>query len=227
MLDEGAAANEAYLHRIIKDPHTHQTRVASAKRNLAFTPAGITRPPTERAKQEPAQTGRGNGPRTVKGLTGSEKGVDKAKRPKLSPAPPQICTKSRTVCHYYSTTTTDPCCCQQCKEDNREERRYIIEGFKCADVPNRGTLPRLDDAYTTVRGAQVFSAIDLTAGYHQVRLPEEDVPKTSFRTPLELFQFKVLPFRLRNAPQTFQAMMNEILSPLNEFCLHGRHLGVL
>ena len=64
-------------------------------------------------------------------------------------------------------------------------------------VPNRGTLPRIDDAYITVRGAQVFSAIDLTAGYHQVRLPEEDVPKTSFRTPLGLFQFKVLPVGLR------------------------------
>ena len=101
------------------------------------------------------------------------------------------------------------------------ELRLVVDYRKlnALTVPYRGTLPRIDDAYTTVRGAQVFSAIDLTAGYHQVRLPEEDVPKTSFRTPLGLFQFKVLPFGLRNAPQTFQAMMNEILSPLNEFCL--------
>ena len=111
--------------------------------------------------------------------------------------------------------------CLFATKKNSAELRLVVDYRKlnALIVPNRGTLPRIDDAYTTVRGAQVFSAIDLTAGYHQVRLPEEDVPKTSFPTPLGLFQFKVLPFGLRNAPQTFQAMMNEILSPLNEFCL--------
>ena len=57
-----------------------------------------------------------------------------------------------------------------------------------------------------------------------MRLPEDDVPLTSFRTPLGLFAFKVLPFGLRNAPQTFQAvmnnaMMNNVLQPLSVFCL--------
>lgn len=52
-----------------------------------------------------------------------------------------------------------------------------------------------------------------------MRLPEDDVPLTSFRTPLGLFAFKVLPFGLRNAPQTFQAVMNNVLQPLSVFCL--------
>ncbi len=77
------AAAEAYLHGIINDPRTHPTRMASAKRALAFTPAVITRLPNERAQQKPPQAGRSEGPGTVKGLTGSERGVEKAKRPKV------------------------------------------------------------------------------------------------------------------------------------------------
>ena len=82
------------------------------------------------------------------------------------------------------------------------ELRLVIDyrRLNALSEPDRGLQLRIDDAYTTVREARVFSAIDLTSGYHQIRLPEEDVPKTSFRTPLGLFQSKVLPFGLRNAP---------------------------
>ena len=65
----------------------------------------------------------------MKGLTGSDEGVDKAKRPKINPATPQTCTKNRTVCHYY-TTTGPPCHCEQCKQDYRQDSREIIEEYK-------------------------------------------------------------------------------------------------
>ena len=53
----------------------------------------------------------------------------------------------------------------------------------------------------------------MAQGYHQIRIPDEDVPKTAFRTPKGHFQFRVLSFGLTNAPATFQTAMNEMLAP--------------
>jgi hypothetical protein len=59
-----------------------------------------------------------------------------------------------------------------------------------------------------------FTSLDLTSGNYQIRITEEDVPpKTAFWTPFGLYQFKVLTFRLTNAPATFQSMMNDMLRP--------------
>ena len=80
-------------------------------------------------------------------------------------------------------------------------------------VRNRYPLPRMDDLIDQVQGSTVFSSLDLQSGYHQIRITEEDVPKTAFRTHIGLYQFKVLSFGLCNAPATFQATMNEIFAP--------------
>jgi hypothetical protein len=64
-----------------------------------------------------------------------------------------------------------------------------------------------------VAGSSYFTSLDLTSGYHQILISEEDRPKTAFRTPFGHFQFKVLIDGLTNAPATFQTVMNSILHP--------------
>ena len=80
-------------------------------------------------------------------------------------------------------------------------------------VKNRCTIPRIDDLLDAVSGAKYFTSLDLTSGYHQILISEEDRPKTAFRTPFGHFQFKVLIEGLTNAPATFQTVMNSIFAP--------------
>jgi hypothetical protein len=80
-------------------------------------------------------------------------------------------------------------------------------------VNNRCTIPRIDDLLDAVAGSLYFTSLDLTLGYHQMFISEEDRPKTAFRTPFGHFQFKVLIEGLTNAPATFQTVMNSILHP--------------
>ncbi len=81
-------------------------------------------------------------------------------------------------------------------------------------IKNRYPLPRIDDLLDAAQGAKIFSSLDLLSGYHQIRIQPEDCPKTAFRTPLGLYQWKVLSFGLTNAPATFQTVMNNVLRPV-------------
>nr|GFC04704.1 putative reverse transcriptase domain-containing protein [Tanacetum cinerariifolium] len=76
-------------------------------------------------------------------------------------------------------------------------------------VRNRYPLPRIDDLFDQLQGSSVYSKIDLRSGYHQLRVREEDIPKTAFRTRYEHNEFQVMPFGLTNAPVVFMDLMNQ------------------
>ena len=81
-------------------------------------------------------------------------------------------------------------------------------------------LPRIDETLNTLGGAQWFCTMDLASGYWQIKMKEEDKPKTAFMTRKGLFQFRVMPFGLSNAPATFQRLMDHVLRGLQwEKCL--------
>lgn len=81
-------------------------------------------------------------------------------------------------------------------------------------------MPRVDDLFDQVKGAIVFSKIDLQSGYHQIRVKEEYIPKKKIRTHHDHFEFVLFPFGLTYAPTTFVSLINNLFHPyLDKFIL--------
>ncbi|GKE83790.1 putative reverse transcriptase domain-containing protein, partial [Tanacetum coccineum] len=80
-------------------------------------------------------------------------------------------------------------------------------------VKNRYPLSRIDNLFDQLQGSRVYSKIDLRYSYHQLRVREEDIPKTAFRTCYGHYEFQVMPFGLTNAPALFMDLMNRVSKP--------------
>ena len=77
----------------------------------------------------------------------------------------------------------------------------------------RYPLPWIDDLFDQLRGARVYSKIDLRIGYHQLRVRETEIPTKVFRIRYEHFEFTMMPFRLTNALTTFMDLMHRVFQP--------------
>jgi hypothetical protein len=96
------------------------------------------------------------------------------------------------------------------KKDGSQRMCVDYRSLNDVTIKNKYLLPRIDDLFDQMRGARVFSKIDLRSGYHQMKIRPSDIPKMAFSTRYGLYEFTVMSFGLTNAPAYFMNLMNNV-----------------
>jgi hypothetical protein len=96
------------------------------------------------------------------------------------------------------------------KKDGSQRMCVDYRSLNDVTIKNKYSLPRIDDLFDQMRGARVFSKIDLRSGYHQMKIRPSDIPKMAFSTRYGLYEFTVMSFGLTNAPAYFMNLMNKV-----------------
>jgi hypothetical protein len=96
------------------------------------------------------------------------------------------------------------------KKDGTKRMCIDYRALNEVTVKNKYPLPRIEDVFDQLRGASVFSKIDLRSGYHQLRIRPTDIPKAAFITKYGLYEFMVMSFGLTNAIAYFMYLMNSV-----------------
>jgi hypothetical protein len=96
------------------------------------------------------------------------------------------------------------------KKDGSQRMCVDYKSLNDVTVKNKYMLPRIEDLFDQMRGARVFSKIDLRSDYHQMKIRPSDIPKTAFSTRYRLYEFTVMSFGLTNAPAYFMDLMNKV-----------------
>jgi hypothetical protein len=96
------------------------------------------------------------------------------------------------------------------KKDGIQRMCVHYRSLNEVTIKNKYPLPRIEDLFDQMKGARVFSKIDLRSGYHQLKIRESDIPKTAFHTRYGLYEYTVMSFGLTNAPAYFMYLMNKV-----------------
>jgi hypothetical protein len=129
------------------------------------------------------------------------------------------------------------------KKDGSMRLCVDYHDLNAVTIKNKYPLPRIDDLFDQLKGDKFFSKIDLRSGYHQLRVRQEDISKTAFRTRYGQYEFTVMPFGLTNALAFYMTLMNKVfMEELHRFVVvfiddilvysksaeeHGQHFRVV
>jgi hypothetical protein len=112
--------------------------------------------------------------------------------------------------------SSSPWCCLAMfvsKKDKGLRRSVHYRLLNAVTIKNKYPLPRIDILFDQLTGAQVFSKIDHHSGYHQIKIHDEDIPKTAFSTRYEPYEYLLMSFGLTNTPAHFMYLMNSVFMP--------------